>query len=433
MKKLIFVLCMLLLSVFLLTSCTEYYYEIPALPPETLVQTEESEELRECELEPELEPINFDDIQHTTMSASLSSVLLITEDSLVWVYEPVFHAPTSDWGKIEIRWNVPSFWMLDNAVHVAAGSAHNFVIDADGVLWAWGENDDRGKLGDGTDEPRHEPVAILEDVVYVAISPVVPNSHVGDAVRSYAITADGTLWGWGQNGFSFEWPVALGDGTDISRNTPVPILDRVISVVPTRDGAYAVTDDGMQWWWGNRGGEARLYPVRVDSVDYVPDAWMSAVDFYYEIDEYGTLWTWGVNQLPNPEYQLYAPLVGDGTTESRAVPVAVMEHVRAVTVIADTIFVIDDDDVLWAWGANNLGQLGDGTTETRLLPVQIMDNVTEISAHYFWCHGGIGFMNTFVLTNDEQLWRIGSLRGHGGHVMTYQAETNHLPMRLHPG
>ena len=126
------------------------------------------------------------------------------------------------------------------------------------------------------------------------------------------------------------------------------------------------------------------------------------------------------------------PLVGDGTLEARNSPVRIMDHVQSVRALADTVFVIDSAGVLWAWGSNMLGQLGDGTREARLSPVRIMDNVAEISAHYFMDHGGVGFVNTFVLTRDGELWRIGSLRGHGSYLLSGQEEQALLPMRLHP-
>jgi len=133
-----------------------------------------------------------------------------------------------------------------------------------------------------------------------------------------------------------------------------------------------------------------------------------------------------------PEHWMYMPLVGDGTTVARTEPVQIMEGVQSVTAIADTVFVIDLDGVLWAWGPNHLGQLGDGTADMRLSPVPIMEHVAEISAHYFMDHGGVGFMNTFVLTADGELWRIGSLRGHGPFVSEVQGEPVLLPGRLHP-
>ena len=148
--------------------------------------------------------------------------------------------------------------------------------------------------------------------------------------------------------------------------------------------------------------------------------------------EDGSLWMWGENQLPGflPDFWIYMPLVGDGTTEARTTPIAIMDNVVSITQIADTIFAFDEKSVLWAWGSNNIGQLGDGTTKPRLSPVVIMDNVKEISAHYFMDHGRVGYMNTFVLTNDGQLWRIGSLRGLSSSD-TDLDRIGILPMRLH--
>ena len=391
-------------------------------------------------------PTVTDELQVLAMSASLTNVLAILEDGSLWMWEGLddFDEQTREW--ILADWSAPPVWVMDNVIHVAAGHYHHLAIDGDKVLWAWGENHEWSKIGDGTTEPRPYPVPIMEHVAYAAISPVSPNAHVGDGVGSYAITTDGTLWGWGQNG-SAEWPVALGDRTDIPRSSPVWIMDYVSSVTLTREGAYAITEDSIAWWWGQRWGwgedafeegndpndtfwsETRLYPVQVDSPNYVSSDWRRS-SFHYEIDESGTLWTWGENQPP--EHWNYMPLVGDGTTETRTLPVQIMDHVQSITVIADTVFVIDSEGVLWAWGPNNLGQLGDGTTQTRLSPVPIMNNVAKISAHYFMDHGGVGFMNTFILTKDGQLWRIGSLRGHGSSASEVQGEPELLPMRLHP-
>ena len=430
-KKLILVLAMFILINLALVACVADNPRSPVPEPEESSYASV--------------PTDAGDMRVLAMSASLTSVLAILEDGSLWIWEDFddFDEQSREW--IIADWSTPPVWIMDNVIHVVAGPYHHLAIDADNVLWAWGENHERGKIGDGTTEPRPYPVRIMENVVYAAISPVSPNAHVGDGVRSYAITEDGALWAWGQNG-SAEWPVVLGDGTDIPRSSPVWIMDHVSSVTPTREGAYAITEDGIAWWWGERWGwndtddpdanpndtfwrEVRLYPVRVDESEYVSSDWRR-LNFHYEIDESGTLWTWGENQLPGN--RIYMPLVGDGTTEARTSPVQIMDHVISVTVIADTVFAIDSSGTLWAWGPNNIGQLGDGTTETRLSPVRIMGNVEEISTHYFMDHGGVGFMNTFVLAEGGQLWRIGSLQGHGSSVSQFRGEPELLPIRLHP-
>ena len=449
MQKIIFTLLIFLLLIGMLAGCTE----TQAIESETkkpveaeTLEASSVEELGEGENGPYVRVLD-PDLQVVSMSASLHTVLAIMEDDSLWMWDARYRLDerTNEW--ILPDWSEPPRWIMDNAVYAVAGLGHCLAIDADGTLWSWGEGGERNMIGDGSDAPRPYPVPILENVVYATISPVAPNSHVSDGVRSYAITAEATLYGWGQNG-QLEWPVALGDGTDIPRATPVVIMENVASVTPTREGAYAETTDGIIWWWGERWGwaedafeegnnpndsfwqETRLAPVRVDSLDYVPFVQHSPPALEYEIDENNTLWTWGENQLPYSWN--YMPLVGDGTNEQRMEPVRVMDDVKSVVVLADTVFVIDFEHTLWAWGVNHLGQIGDGTTQLRLSPVTIMENVTEISAHYMMDHGGVGFMNTFVMTEDGVLWRIGSLRGHGTpYPLEYRGESGVLPLRLH--
>ena len=53
---------------------------------------------------------------------------------------------------------------------------------------------------------------------------------------------------------------------------------------------------------------------------------------------------------------------------------------------------------LWAWGANECGQLGDGTTQDRAEPVQVMDGVRSVSA---------GESHVYAVMEDNTLWAWG--------------------------
>lgn len=46
---------------------------------------------------------------------------------------------------------------------MSGGAAESFLIDDNGTLWAWGDNQ-WGQLGDGTTEDRATPVRVLEGV-----------------------------------------------------------------------------------------------------------------------------------------------------------------------------------------------------------------------------------------------------------------------------
>jgi hypothetical protein len=73
----------------------------------------------------------------------------------------------------------------------------------------------------------------------------------------------------------------------------------------------------------------------------------------FAIKNDGTLWAWGANDLGQ---------LGDGTTINRRAPVKVMEGAVAISTSTGFAMALKTDGSLWAWGGNFSGQLGDGTT-----------------------------------------------------------------------
>ncbi len=93
--------------------------------------------------------------------------------------------------------------LMENCLYASAGSFHILALDTDGVLWAWGSNLS-GALGNGADwntiyptgvggVAQHSDVLIrvMEDVVWCGAGHML----------SAAITADGTLYLWGNNAY----------------------------------------------------------------------------------------------------------------------------------------------------------------------------------------------------------------------------------------
>jgi len=229
---------------------------------------------------------------------------------------------------------------------VSAGSGHTMFIDANGVLWAWGDNS-QGQLGDGTLISRREPVRIMDRVTMVS---------AGDRYN-LAMRDDGSLWAWGQNDRG-----QLGDGTIINRRTPVRIMEDVIYAA----AGWKRTDGGL-----GAGGAARLW---VHSVAITSD---------------GSLWAWGDNN---------AGQLGDGTLVNKRSPVRVMEDVTAVSAGDMFTMVIRGDGSLWAWGQNDRGQFGNDTYTNSRHPVRIMENVASVYA---------GDSYTMVILDDGTLLAMG--------------------------
>lgn len=215
-------------------------------------------------------------------------------------------------------------------------------------------------------------------------------SIVSNALRSFAIKDDNSLWGWGENGG------LLGDGTTSYRLYPVKIMDSVRYISIDRDNTAAIKLDGSLWIWGSNYNGAigdgtnieKHFPTKImDSVSTV--SINSGTSFAIKTD--GTLWAWGSNR--------HQGCLGDGTTLDKYEPVKIMESVSYILNRGTYIMAIKTDGCLWSWGLNLVGCLGDGTEEDRITPVKVLDSVKSIIS--------CGAYSTLAIRNDNSLWAWG--------------------------
>jgi alpha-tubulin suppressor-like RCC1 family protein len=169
-------------------------------------------------------------------------------------------------------------------VSIAVGDSQNLAIKSDGTLWGWGENL-YYQLGDGTKITRPTPV------------PSIPGNdwkQAATGVSSFALKNDGTLWAWGNN-----WAGQLGiSSTKASTNAvQVGTSTNWIKVLGGGIQTVGLQSDGSLWFWGTLTGDAKdtntfCVPTRVS-----PDTkWLDACFGYFmvlAIKSDGTLWAWG--------------------------------------------------------------------------------------------------------------------------------------------
>ncbi|MCY9667207.1 hypothetical protein M5X11_20095 [Paenibacillus alginolyticus] len=214
---------------------------------------------------------------------------------------------------------------------VSMGGALTAAIKADDTLWTWGNNK-YGGLGDGTTTNRNTPVKVLDHVVSVS---------AGGGSTS-AIKEDGTLWTWGRN----DWG-QLEDGTTTNRNIPIKVMDNVAIVSAGEFCTFVIRTDGTLWKWGSIGGSSSARKIMDNAVAVSAGKQGAGA----AIKEDGTLWTWGFNEYG---------AVGNDTTTDSLFPVRVLNDVVAAGAGNNCTIAAKSDGTLWVWGTNEGGILGNG-------------------------------------------------------------------------
>lgn len=267
---------------------------------------------------------------------------------------------------------------IGQAVDVAAGSYHSAVLLRDGTVWTFGSNL-YGQLGDesvtGTSRTEPGKVTILSQVTAIA----------SGANHLLALEADGTVWAWGDNSSG-----QLGDGTLGMRGSPsqVPGLTDVVAIAAGRNDSLALKKDGTVWSWGsNLYGELgdgttirRTSPVQVHmpATTYAVKAITAGGYHSLALLQDGTVLSWGANSFGQ---------LGDGSGSSRSLPkpIAGLTGVKAIAAGGTHSAALKSDGTLWTWGGNAMGQLGTDGFTNRSLPVMVTgfpQRFTDIAGHW---------------------------------------------------
>ena len=88
--------------------------------------------------------------------------------------------------------------------------------------------------------------------------------------------------------------------------------------------------------------------------------------------------------------------------------IAKVNGVKKIYFSTGTAYIIDADDNLWAWGANDYNKLGQGNSYLVTEPTKILEGRTQgannVKAKNVWA----GPTNTFVLDTNNRLWACGA-------------------------
>ena len=181
-----------------------------------------------------------------------------------------------------------------------------------------------------------------------------------EGARTHALKANGTVWTW----------TYADDGAGAA-DTPVQVAGlaniTMISGFPT-GGLLAVRDDGTVWEWGRLPGAADYLTTAV------PRAGLTKIvqavrggDHALAIDQDGRLFAWGANEFGQLGYG-----VSGGFAATPVEVEAPAERVwTSVSASAVATVAMSSDGEIYAWGDNSPGSIGNGRDAGSALPVEI--------------------------------------------------------------
>ncbi len=247
---------------------------------------------------------------------------------------------------------------------IAAGHRHTCVLLETGAVQCWGYND-FGQLGDGTVVSRSTPVYVL------GLKSTAGDLSAG-AAHTCALLTTGQVQCWGDNSSG-----QLGDGLWAGSPVPRDVLGTGPDTTSIVAGAYhtcALSESGQLRCWGhNRYGQlgegstvSQPQAMQVLGLDAAVDR-VSAGRFHTcAVLADHSVHCWGHNGRGQ---------LGDGTTTDSMSPVkvsALTGKSSAIQCGESHSCALELDGTMRCWGANGYGQLGDGSTTDSALPIPVL-------------------------------------------------------------
>ena len=257
---------------------------------------------------------------------------------------------------------------------IAAGSGHTCGLTVAGDVLCWGDNSS-GQLGDGTQTTRLSPVPVLGLHVVSAIA--------AGGAHTCALAGDG-VWCWGENAHG-----QLGDGTKVASARPVRVArsERFRALALGFGHSCALDVRASVFCWGYN-GDGQLgsgnntdspRPVAVRGL-HGATAITAGAQHTCAVLRTGTASCWGYNHHGE---------LGNGGFTSATRPVAVVGLSGPVALLVAGGFhtcATTDAAGVQCWGFNRNYQLGHGTTAGNqsaapLAVIGVDDHVVAIAAN----------------------------------------------------
>lgn len=310
------------------------------------------------------------------------------------------------------------------------GLSSMHTLKADGSMWSWGING----YSFGVPITVVPPDTLATEPVQATLVPGAFTRLWGSAgIMTFGLMADGTLWACGVNPTAFptlENPLGIGP-----QEVPVAAFTQVITAGGSLDSDWAwccptnLTTFAIKTtgtlWWCGDNGYGT--PIGTTMTQLGSDSdWELVVAA--PITYALALKTDGTIHLADLSTGAIPPVFAQFGSDSDWSDVG-MHYIQIIgTDPAFSFFALKDDGSLYAWGDNRYGQLGDGTTTDRASPVQVRIPTAVVKIARF---GVVG--PSWAIDEDGYVWMWGCGYDEvqpAGYVLAGGYRTNPYPVRL---
>ena len=268
-------------------------------------------------------------------------------------------------------------------IAITAGNNHSLALAADGLVYSFGRNSE-GQLGENTTTNRITPVKALKGSFYSGTTylgdnsknPIISISVGGGGDNSFALTADGKLYSFGDNQYG-----QLGNNTKTSSKTAVKVLDiegygYLDLIFPNSPKIIAVPANKITYSSANLntivnpGGsnttiifEYGLTTAYGNSVT-LPGTVTGTTNIFK---------TQAVNGLlPGKTYHYRLKAFNSIDTVLGSDRLFTTGSNFSKSASAESTFTVGDNGIVYAFGKNFAGILGDNTTTDRKMPIKML-------------------------------------------------------------
>ncbi len=298
------------------------------------------------------------------------TVFALTEDGYVYAWGKAGDYQMGNGTALTAQTTPVQIVDLNNVDEVITNGTTSFAIcDNYQEVYSWGEGWN-GELGTYSERNRLPVrVWILSDL----------NEKIDELIigqyTCFAITSNGTLYGWGDNS-----NCQLGNGGLFDKGIPTVTsnIPQIDSFIFNGHTSIALGKDGGVYSWGkNPTGEAGTGSTgRIPTPQKINALGNNITEIYngdnsmYAVNTDGDLYAWGCNTSGQ---------LGIGTVSTVSVPAIIngISEISLVEKVENSVFAVDSQGIISGWGENGYGQIGSGSITDMLSPYSIYNNVMK--------------------------------------------------------